>query len=69
VVSLFAHKKYDSLTVEYLDNHGGFHGTIFRLGNGQGQTFKKDLAASGAHVATLGAGTTAQTPAVKNENK
>lgn len=69
MVSLFAHKKYDSLTVEYRDNNGGFHGAIFRLRNGQGQTFKKDLVASGANVATLGGGTTPQTPAVKNENK
>jgi len=41
VVSLFSHKKYDSLTVEYLDSNGGFHGAIFRLSKGQGQTFKE----------------------------
>ena len=51
VVSLFSHKKYDSLTVEYLDATGGFHGAIFQLAKGQGQTFKNDLIAHGAHIA------------------
>ena len=50
VVSLFAHKKYDFLTVEYLDNSGGFHGAIFQLEKGQGETFKKALVANGAHI-------------------
>jgi hypothetical protein len=35
VVSLFAHKKYDFLTVEYLDNNGGFHDAIFQLDKGK----------------------------------
>jgi len=70
VVSLFAHKKYDFLTVEYLDNNSGFHGAIFQLDKGQGQTFKKDLVASGAHVPSLDDRTTTQsTPEVKHENK
>ena len=30
VVSLFAHKKYDTLSVEYVDADGGIHGAIFR---------------------------------------
>ena len=50
VVSLFSHKKYDSLTIEYLDATGGFHGAIFRLAKGQGQTFKTGLMARGAHI-------------------
>jgi hypothetical protein len=50
VVSLFAHKKYDFLTVEYLDNSGGFHGAIFQLEKGQGKTIKKALVADGAHI-------------------
>jgi hypothetical protein len=50
VVSLFSHKKYDSLTIEYLDATGGFHGAIFQLAKGQGQTFKKDLIEHGAHI-------------------
>jgi hypothetical protein len=48
VVSLFSHKKYDSLTIEYLDSSGGFHGAIFRSTKGQGQTIKSDLTARGA---------------------
>ncbi len=50
VVSLFSHKKYDSLTIEYLDATGGFHGAIFQLAKGQGQTFKNNLIAYGAHI-------------------
>jgi hypothetical protein len=50
VVSLFSHKKYDSLTIEYLDSNGGFHGAIFRLTKGQGETVKRDLIALGAHA-------------------
>jgi hypothetical protein len=70
VVSLFSHKKYDSLTVEYLDSNGGFHGAIFRLSKGRGQTFKKDLVASGAHTAPQeGHAKTQSTPEVNNENK
>src|SRR5580704_11032401 len=70
VVSLFAHKKYDFLTVEYLDNRGGFHGAIFQLDKGQGQTFKKDLVANGAHSLSPDDGATTQsTPEVKHENK
>jgi len=50
VVSLFSHKKYDSLTIEYLDSSGGFHGSIFQLAKGQAQTFKNSLIARGAHI-------------------
>jgi hypothetical protein len=50
VVSLFSHKKYDSVTIEYLDATGGFHGAIFRLTKGQGQTFKNDLIERGAPI-------------------
>lgn len=50
VVSLFSHKKYDSLAIEYVDMNGGFHGAIFRLGKGQGQIFKDSLIAHGAQI-------------------
>jgi hypothetical protein len=50
VVSLFSHKKYDSLTIEYLDSSGGFHSAIFRLTKGRGETVKSDLIARGAQV-------------------
>ena len=67
VVSLFAHKKYDFLTVEYLDSGGGFHGAIFQLDKGRGQAFKRDLVANGAHISSPGDNTTTQsTPEVKS---
>jgi len=70
VVSLFAHKKYDFLTVEYLDNSGGFHGAIFQFEKGQGETFKKALVANGAHITPPVERTPTQsTLEVKNENK
>src|SRR5258708_17035122 len=70
VVSLFAHKKYDFLTVEYVDNNGGFHGAIFQLDKGQGQTFKKELVANGAHVSSpYDRAATQSTAEVKHENK
>lgn len=50
MVSLFSHKKYDSLTIEYLDSSGGFHGAIFRLVKGQGEIFKNALIAHDAHI-------------------
>lgn len=37
VVSLFAHKKYDIVTLEYVDANGGFHGAIFQLDKGREQ--------------------------------
>jgi hypothetical protein len=49
-VSLFAHKKYDTLTLEYIDANGGFHGAIFQLGKGQGGILRNELVAGGAHV-------------------
>ena len=47
VVSLFAHKKYDTLTLEYVDSDGGFHGAIFQLPKGQGEMLKDELLARG----------------------
>jgi hypothetical protein len=74
-ISLFSHKQYDTFTVEYLDNNGGFHGAIFRMNKGQAQAFEKDLVAKGAHVAPPEIQATTQstpevkTPEVKHENK
>jgi hypothetical protein len=51
-ISLFSHKKYDTLTIEYLDNNGGLHGAIFEMNKGQGENFEKDLVAKGAHIVT-----------------
>ena len=47
VVSLFAHKKYDTLTLEYVDNDGGVHGAIFQLAKGQGELVRDSLKARG----------------------
>src|SRR5271166_965189 len=47
VVSLFAHKKYDTLTLEYVDSNGGLHGAIFRLSKGQGELVTNFLKARG----------------------
>ncbi len=40
VVSLFAHEKYDTLTVEYRDENSGYHGLIFRVPKGQADTLE-----------------------------
>jgi hypothetical protein len=53
VIGLFSHKKYDTLTAEYVDPNGGFHGAIFQLNKGQGQALKDQLMAEGAHVSNL----------------
>ena len=47
VVSLFAHKKYDTLTLEYVDSNGGLHGAIFQLEKGQGELMRNELVARG----------------------
>ena len=48
VVSLFAHKKYDTLTLEYVDSDGGVHGAIFQVTRGQGELVRNELLARGA---------------------
>lgn len=48
VVSLFAHKRYDILSVQYVDAEGGVHGSIFQLNKGQGEVFRNELASHGA---------------------
>ena len=45
VISLFAHKKYDTLTLEYVDSNGGVHGAIFQLKKGQGELVRNELVA------------------------
>jgi hypothetical protein len=53
VIGLFAHKKYDFVTLEYVDAKGGFHGTIYQLNKGQGQVLADQLGAKGVHVSGL----------------
>ena len=70
VVGLFSHKKYDTLTLEYLDLNGGLHGAIFQLNKGQGEALKNELVAGGAHVTNLEDQATKQsTQENKNESK
>ena len=69
-VSLFAHKKYDTLALEYVDANGGLHGAIFQLHKGQAELLKNELVARGAHVSHgEGEPTKPGTTEVRNENK
>jgi len=52
VVSLFAHKKYDTLTLEYVDADGGIHGAIFQLTKGQGELVRNELIARGVTISS-----------------
>ena len=47
VISLFAHEKYDTLSVEYVDDDGGIHGAIFQLKKGQAELVRSELVAQG----------------------
>lgn len=70
VVSLFAHKKYDLVTLEYVDTNGGFHGAIFQLNKGQGEALRSEILARGAHLSHNESETTKQTTTeVQSENK
>ena len=53
VVSLFAHKKYDTLTVEYVDGDGGVHGAIFQLSKGQAEHVRRQLVTRGVSLSLL----------------
>jgi hypothetical protein len=69
-LALFSHKKYDTLTVEYRDANGGFHGAIFQLNKGQGQVIRTELVTEGAHVTNLEDQSAKQsTPEAKIEGK
>jgi hypothetical protein len=50
VVSLLSHKKYDTLTLEYVDSDGGIHGAIFQLAKGQGELVKNELIVQGVTI-------------------
>jgi hypothetical protein len=69
-ISLFAHKKYDTLTLEYVDTNGGVHGAIFQLQKGQGEILRNELVARGAHVSqSEGESTKQRTAEVPSEGK
>jgi len=46
-VSLFSHKRYETLRMEYSDSSGGLHGAVFQLN--KGEAFTVALAAKGVH--------------------
>jgi hypothetical protein len=60
VIGLFAHKKYDFMTLEYFDSNGGFHGAIYKLNKGQGQVLADELGAKGVLVRGLETAATKQ---------
>jgi hypothetical protein len=70
VVSLFSHKKYDILTLEYVDSDGGIHGAIFQLDKGQGDVVKHELTARRGTVSSRNDQSTKyMAVAVRYENK
>jgi len=70
VVSLFAHKKYDTLTVEYVDTNEGIHGAIFQLAKGQGELVKNELIAQGLTISSRPDQSTKESATeAKHENK
>jgi hypothetical protein len=52
-IGLLAHKKYDFVTLEYLDSNGGFHGMIWQMNKGQGEVFGSELETKSVHVTAL----------------
>jgi hypothetical protein len=57
VISLFSHKKYDTVTLEYVDPNGALHGAIFQLNKGKGQVLRSEVQAAGAHITRVEDGT------------
>ena len=50
VIGMFSHKKYDFVTLEYLDSNGGFHGAIYQLNKGEAQNLARALENQGVRV-------------------
>jgi hypothetical protein len=50
VIGLFSHKKYDFVTVSYVDSNGGLRGAIWQLNKGQIEDLAKDLASRKVRV-------------------
>ena len=70
VVSLLAHKKYDTLTLEYVDSNGGVHGAILELTKGEGEVVRSELVARGVPFSPSEDQATKQsTPEVAHEDK
>ena len=58
VVSLVAHKKYDTLTLQYVDDDGAVHGAIFQLHKGEAEAVKAALTAQGMSIGSHQGGAT-----------
>ena len=70
VVSLFVHKKYDTLTVEYVDDDGGVHGAIFQMSKGQAGHVRRELVTRGLSPSLPDDGSTEPSTAeASHENK
>ncbi len=70
VVSLLSHKKYDTLTLAYVDSNGGLHGAIFQLSKGQGELVTNFLKGRGVSPGSGEYQTTRQSNVeVMDENK
>jgi hypothetical protein len=69
VISLFAHKEYDTLTLEYVDSSGGVHGAIFQLKKGLGELVRDELVARGVSSSAGEDPTKQSTSEVTHEDK
>jgi len=69
VLSLFAHKKFDSLAVRYVDADGGIHGAIFQLHKGEGELLRRELVAKGVRVSQTETGAARGPAEVTRESK
>lgn len=68
-VALFSHKQYDTVTLEYADGDGGYHGAIFQLNTGKGAVLKSQLVAAGVHVSSTEDQSKSSAAEAKNEKK
>jgi len=70
VVSLFAHAKYDTLALEYVDSNGGVHGALFQLKKGQAELVRNQVVARGVYSGSgEGQATKQSTSEVEREDK
>jgi hypothetical protein len=53
VVGIFSHKKYDIVTIQYVDSNNGLHAAIFQLDKGHGQILQDELAAARAQASHI----------------
>ena len=69
VVSLVARKKYDILTLEYVDGVGGIHGAIFQLQKDQAAVVKAEIVGRGVSISSHQGEATSPIVEVRHENK